>query len=457
MPVGHDPTSSGVGPATSGGPVSSYAIIGGTLWGNRGAEAMVVTTIGRLRDREPDARFLVLSYQAATDRALVRDPAVRIADAAPGRLLLLHLPVALLCWLMARVGLRLPDALLPADVRALRRCRALLDVTGISFHDGRLGVVAYNVVCLWPALLLGVPVIRLSQAMGPFRNPINRFAARRVVSASTYSFVRGRLTAELVAALRVPADRVGLAADVAFAYRPSDRLTAEHLPEVAALAERLDAQLAARTHLTPGAPVRGIVAVIPSSLVLKGALAAGQDYVGGLRRLLRHLHERGHHVLLLPNATSQGRDTLRNNDLEVIRRLELAIAGDPQLSDPAFLTAVRVDIDTASIRALLSRCEATITSRFHGMVASLALGVPTLVLGWSHKYEEVLEMFGCADDAVQAADALADPIRVERSLVPVVDAFLDGLPERRERIARHLPGVTASAEAQFEVVASLPD
>jgi hypothetical protein len=37
-----------------------------------------------------------------------------------------------------------------------------------------------------------------------------------------------------------------------------------------------------------------------------------------------------------------------------------------------------------------------------------------------------------------------------------VDAFLAGLPERRERIARHLPEVTASAEAQFEVVASLP-
>jgi colanic acid/amylovoran biosynthesis protein len=82
--------------------------------------------------------------------------------------------------------------------------------------------------------------------------------------------------------------------------------------------------------------------------------------------------------------------------------------------------------------------------------------VPTLVLGWSHKYEEVLEMFECADDAVPAADALAGPIRVERSLVPVVDAFLAGLPERRERIARHLPEVTASAEAQFEVVASLP-
>lgn len=426
--------------------MASYAIIGGTLWGNRGAEAMVVTTIGRLRDQDPDASFLVLSYQAAVDRTLTRDPRVRIADAAPARLLL-HMPFALLCWLAGRVGVRVPDTLLPADVRALRSCRALLDVTGISFHDGRLGVVAYNVVCLWPALLLQVPVVRLSQAMGPFRNPLNRWAARRILRSSTHSFARGRLTAELMRQLDVRDARWSVAADVAFAYRPDDRLTTENLAEVAELVERLAAAREAG---------RSVIAVIPSSLVLKSSLAEGDDYVGSLRRLLQHLHAGGRHVLLVPNATSEGHDTLRNNDLEVIRRLERALAGDAALTHPAFLTVVRRDVDTASIRSLLACCDATITSRFHGMVASLALGVPALVLGWSHKYEEVLEMFGSASDAVQAADALADPNRVEQRLLPVVDAFLGDLYIRRERIAHHLPGVVASAEAQFEVVASLP-
>ena len=65
-------------------------------------------------------------------------------------------------------------AALPGPVRRLRACSALFDVSGISFHDGRLAIVAYNVFCIWPALLLGVPVLHLSQAMGPFRNRVNR-------------------------------------------------------------------------------------------------------------------------------------------------------------------------------------------------------------------------------------------------------------------------------------------
>jgi len=37
-------------------------IIGGTIWGNRGAESMLVTTIGMLRQSQPDAQFVVFSY-----------------------------------------------------------------------------------------------------------------------------------------------------------------------------------------------------------------------------------------------------------------------------------------------------------------------------------------------------------------------------------------------------------
>ena len=101
------------------------------------------------------------------------------------------------------VGLRLPDAALPSLARHLRRCRALFDVTGISFHDGGLTVVAYNLMCRWPALLLRVPVIRLSQAMGPFRRRLHRLPARFVTRRSLHTFARGRLTARYMRDLGV--------------------------------------------------------------------------------------------------------------------------------------------------------------------------------------------------------------------------------------------------------------
>jgi colanic acid/amylovoran biosynthesis protein len=419
--------------------MNTYAVIGGTLWGNRGAEAMVVTTIGRVRDRDPDASFALFSYLPDRDAALAAGSDLEVVDASPKAVALVHLPVALACWLVGLVGLRVPDRLLPAPVRTLRRSRALFDVTGISFHDGRLAVVAYNLLCLLPALLLGTPVVRLSQAMGPFRHPLNRWPARWVTARSFHTYARGRLTAELVQGLGVPEERWSVAADVAFAYRPTDSITSENEDRVVAVAARLDEVRAG------GAQV---VALVPSSLVLKRSLASGSDHVGQLHALVRDLQARGRHVLLLPNATSAGLDTLRNNDLAVIDALVERIATRPDGVEVARMTAVDFDLNTAAIRSLIGRCELVITSRFHAMVAALALGVPTLVLGWSHKYEEVLEMFGVGADAVDFTRAEA--------LLPMVDRLLAEVDATRERILAALPGVLASAEAQFDVLDRLP-
>lgn len=413
----------------------TFAIIGGTLWGNRGAEAMVVTTMGRIRETLPDAAFLILSYYPAADRRLAGDArtAVTVDDATPPTLLLLHFPFALLCWLFRKVGVRLPDGLLPGPVRRLRACSALFDVSGISFHDGRLAIVAYNVFCIWPALLLGVPVLHLSQAMGPFRNRINRLSARWFLGACRHSFARGRLTAGHVAALGLPAERWSTAADVAFSFRPGDSITRENDDRVAALHAEL-----ARVK----AEGRKIVALSPSSVVLAKTGEAGIPYVDLLAKAAAHLHGLGHHILVLPNATRAGGEGARNNDFFVIAQLRQAMEREGSGVDPARVSWVDFDLNTDSIRKLVGECDLLVTSRFHAMVAGLALAVPTFVIGWSHKYEEVLELFGCEDDAIDFA-AMRD------TLLPQIDRMLAGLDERHARIAAALPQVVASSRRQF--------
>ena len=63
--------------------MNKYGVVGGTLWGNRGAEEMVVTTIGRVRERDPGAAFVLLSYFPDRDRELLRDEDVTVVDARP--------------------------------------------------------------------------------------------------------------------------------------------------------------------------------------------------------------------------------------------------------------------------------------------------------------------------------------------------------------------------------------
>lgn len=392
---------------------------------------MVATTIGRLREQSPDAAFTILSYYPDEDRRLLegRGSELSVESATPLAVLVLHLPFALACWVLRAIGIRLPDAVLPPALRRLRASRALFDVSGISFHDGRLAVVAYNALCILPALLLDVPVLHLSQARGPFRNPVNRLLARHLLGACRQSFARGSITAGHMAELGLPAHRWSLAADVAFSFQPGDSLSQENDARVSAIhAALVEHRRAGRT----------VVALSPSSVVFG---KAGSAYVDILARAAAHLGRLGHHVLVLPNATRAGSTGPRNNDLVVIAALRRAIgeAGANAISWVDF------DLNTDSIRRLIGTCDLLITSRFHAMVAGLALCVPTFVIGWSHKYAEVLEQFGCAEDSIDFA-------ALDQTLLEEIDIRLSRLADTRARICQALPTVVASSRRQFELI-----
>lgn len=398
---------------------------------------MVVTAISRLRERVPNATFMIMSYLPASDRKILSDHTVEIADGRPLTLLLLHLPFALADWLFRKLGFRLPDWVFPRAVRSVRQCRALFDVSGVSFDDGRLLVLPYNIVCIWPALLHGIPMIRLSQATGPLQNPINRLSARWLLRACRHSFARGRHTAGFLAAIGIPAERWSLAADVAFGFLPADSITREGEEETATLLRRI-AELKKDSDR--------LVALVPSSVVMNKTCEMGIDYVGVLAQAIAHLGTLGCHVLVLPNATKASASSARNNDFVAIRKLKEAVERDPVLSE--IVSWVLFDLNTGGIRKLIACCDLLVTSRFHAMVAGLALGVPTFVVGWGHKYEEVLADFGCENDGI-------DYSGIRSELLPNIDRMLASLDAKKAQIAQSLPSVIASSQRQFDLVGTI--
>ena len=407
----------------------TIGLIGATIWGNRGAEAMLVTAIGQVRRAFPAAQFIVFSYSPAQDRALITDPAVRVVNSRPAALVLRHFLGALLL----RVGL--PG---PAAAQALRGCDALLDVSGISFAGGREKTLPFNILNMWPALILGVPVVRLSQAMGPFDHPLNRLSARLFLARSTRIFARGQQTADFLQALALPAERWQPAADVAFLYEPEFSLSRENEERVAAQTAELDAALAAD---------RTVIGLSPSSLVYQKSMAEGQDYLGTFARLINELPASTQFVVL-PNATRAGRDTPYNNDLYAIDLLRERVAA---LCGPAALervTWVDYDLNTAGSRALLERCALVLTSRFHAMISSLCLQKPVIVVGWSHKYAEVMAEFGLER-------FVADYAKEGLDLAALVEGVLADPGPILAQLAENLPRVQAASRRQFEAVESL--
>lgn len=55
------------------------------------------------------------------------------------------------------------------------------------------------------------------------------------------------------------------------------------------------------------------------------------------------------------------------------------------------------ETNALKIKGILGLCAGVISSRFHGLVNALSQGVPSLVTGWSHKYEMLLKEYGVPD------------------------------------------------------------
>ncbi len=405
-----------------------------TLTGNHGGEAMLLAAMGRLRERVPDAAFNVFSYYPREDREGVDDPSVRVFSLTPLALVLRLVPLAVLLAGARRLGLGGAFPLFPADVRALAGSRVLVDLAGVSFVAGRERFLPYNVLTLVPAFLLGVPVVKAAQAMGPFPVGSNRLAAEPVLGRCAAVFARGERSFRFVRELLGPRPAVRRADDMAFLLESRDALARHEAPGLAPLLRRIAERRGS---------ARSVVGLCPSSLL--GARPKG-GYVELVGAMVSELVAAGDLVVLFPNAT-RGTASAgpRNNDLHVIERVLEGLAPGVRSA----VVAVEEDVHAFEILQVIQAVDLAVVSRFHAMVGALSLGKPTVVVGWSHKYLEVMEEFGLSEHVFDAREAALG--RVLESLA----SFRSDLHGHRSRIGAKLEGVRASARRQIDLIADM--
>ena len=399
----------------------AYSIIAATLSGNRGAEAMLETVVGRLRAERADLHFHVFTYYPDDDRRLVvDDPALSLHSSTPAALVLRLFPLALLFGLLRKLFGAGVLRHAPADIRGLAGSAALVDLAGVAFIDGREKFLPFNVLTLLPAWLLGTPIVKMPQATGPYANAANRALAACVLPMCRMLWARGARTREHLAESGFRGLRFAQADDIAFNHRDAYSLTRDGGPE-------LDARFAALEALRPGEG--GVIGICPSSVVAVQSRKSGGNYEQVLSVLVSELLAAGHAVVLFPNATrAAAGEAERNNDLPVIRRVRDAVGSH------ARLLAFDLDMNTAQIKRVIRGMDTVLVSRFHAMVGALSLGVPAAVLGWSHKYAEVMARFGLEANvmdykAMSAADLGASVQRVYAQREAMRAAIAAALPE----------------------------
>lgn len=397
-------------------------IIGSALSGNKGAAAMLESAVQTLDARLGDVDFTLLSMYPEEDRAQNHYPNLEVVRADPFRLGVVINSLALAHRLLPFAR---PFTRRNAAVRALADSDVLLDQGGITFTDGREKFLLYNVASILPALNLGTPVFKCAQAVGPFKNPINRIVSKIFLPKARTLVTRGRITHEHAAGLGL--SNLVAGADYAFSLE-MDGTEAE----------------AVASHIDPGFFESGdVVGVCPSVVLQKKVDAREGDYVGQMVAFIERLRASGRKVLLVPHSVRTGTDKTHNNDLplctEINSRLE---PGDD-------LLYVDRELSSQQLRHLIGRCSLFVASRFHAMVSSLAMAVPTLVIGWSHKYREVLEMFELEEWAF-GHDQLTPEHLWNR-----FETLSAQRGDVQEKLDRHLPEVKRTSLAQADLIAAL--
>ncbi|AXK46080.1 polysaccharide pyruvyl transferase family protein [Brachybacterium saurashtrense] len=398
-------------------------VIGSALSGNKGAAAMLESAVQTLGERLGEVEFTLLSMYPEEDRAQNPYPNLEVVAADPKTLGVTINSLALAHRLLPplRPLLRRHRA-----IRALAQSDALLDQGGITFTDGREKFLLYNVASILPALNLHTPVFKCAQAVGPFKNPINRIVSKVFLPKAQTLVTRGRITHEFAEGLGLTNLVAG--ADYAFSLE-MDGTEEQGLREAG-----VDLDFFADGE---------VVGVCPSVVLQKKVEGRGDDYVGQMIAFIERLRRDGKKVLLVPHSVRTGTEKTHNNDLPLCTRInDLLVPGEDVLF-------VDRELSSQQLRHLIGRCDLFVASRFHAMVSSLAMAVPTLVIGWSHKYREVLEMFALEEWAF-GHDQLTPEHLWSR---------FEDLSARRDEVQgkldQHLPEVKRRSLAQADLIAEL--
>jgi polysaccharide pyruvyl transferase WcaK-like protein len=410
------------------------SIIGGTIWGNRGAESMLTTTIGMIRESFPDTKFYVYSYLPKKDRELISDPNIFVLSGKPVSMVTRHFIGALLAALMKSLSIKIPKSNFFKIAKAMDESDLLLDVGGITFSDGREKYLPFNILTIWPAMILNVPVIKLAQAVGPFHHFLNRISARLFLMPCRHIFARGEKTAGFLKELGYPEEKTDTVADVAFLYDKRFSLSHENEKRVADLIDRLK-------HTK-----KQIVVFTPSILVENQSTKLGLDYSGKFFDVIKDLGTVNYHFVFMPNATREGSDKTHNNDLLTIGRMRAAAENGALSAE--MLEAVdwiNYDINTSSIRTIVSAANILVTSRYHAMISGLCLAVPTVVIGWGHKYKETMDYFGLGKYSLDFGDK-------ELDLTQIIKDALDQQGAIHNQIKQNIGNVIKKAEIQFDFI-----
>jgi colanic acid/amylovoran biosynthesis protein len=306
----------------------------------------------------------------------------------------------------------------------------VMDIRGISQTDFFSSVLTHineNLV-LTAAALVGKPSVKFTQDMGPFMIWANRKAAQLFLKRYNLIMARGIIVKELLREIGIETNVV-VRPDTAFILDPAPEETVSMIMEAEGLNRR---------------PLVGVaISRQIDQRTLNGRPhASPSPYTHVMAEMVAHLRNRLRaHVVFFPNEISAkpgGYD-----DVFVAQKvLEQLCATDG-------VSILRTNYDAEVLKGLIGRCDLLIASRYHAAIAALSQSVPTFVVGWGFKYDQLMELSG-------QWEFIAGHTRTPRgSLLAKIDLLWERRAEVRSELAARMPLIARAVFSSGELIKKL--
>ena len=357
--------------------------------GNKGAAAMLQSSIQQLYNiYGKQLQVNLISSYPDEDKNQIPWSFMKLIPAKPKHLALVDFPSAILFHIFKNHKSIRKILLRNQVVNSYHNCDMVIDESGISFADEQGAMMnTYAFIRMAIPILIGKPVIKYSQALGSFNNFYNRLLAKIILPKLDLICARGQITYRHLSSIGVTKN-VKICADGAFSMGDSVYWK-QYVEKKCSEDKFFDST---------------IVGISISSVVEKKCEGIGIDYCAVINEFITYLNKSGYSVLLIANAARINSSKTSNNDLWT---------GDRIFSLVKNKNAVRwyhKEMAAEEIREYIGKCEDLVASRFHAMIGALERKVPVFLIGWSHKYQEVLDMFELGQYAADYSELTVDEL-----------------------------------------------
>ena len=393
-----------------------------TISWNKGSAAQVKSTIEAVRDLCPNTSFSMISYCVNLDSLHSKDADVAVIGYEDdqgrrlGRAIAAHAFRLAICIMLAATRRLLKRVGIEFDIiRNERICREMLDsdvvidLSGDSMSD-RGSHSFISLMGIIVSRLLDRRVICYSQSIGPLSRWVSPWASC-VLNRVDRITVRESISRKYLEEIGVRESKIVLHGDCAFNLSSVSSSKARQLLEI------------------EGVPVENsrLIGVSVSSLMLELQKKEGSQANHGLDKYLNSIilivgqftSNEGNRVILVPHMISPSWWTTDDRAAcsQVLRRVN-----NPRVF------SLNNDYSPDELKGIIGECEFFVGSRMHACIAALSQGIPTLAVGWSHKYHGIMERLSLGDYAIDMRDrSMEQVLEIVRTAFCERDAITDVL------------------------------